>query len=155
MGNLGLELADIRGFRVGSRTGMDRSALVVARYAQGAVGTLQYSWEIGAPLGGVRLSRIYGTEGAVLFESNGLFLTSRTARGSRSRACPRLALPGFRDLLGYRAMFQDFVTAIRTGSEPRYTLQLAQRDIERLERIQCTMIGADVDDLILQTRKEP
>jgi predicted dehydrogenase len=155
MGNLGLELVDIRGLRAGTGAGMERSALVVARYAQGAVGTLQYSWEVRAPLGGVRLSRIHGTEGAVLFESNGLFLFGRARGGSGNRRCSRLTLPGFRDLLGYRAMFQDFVTAIRRGSEPLYTLRLARTDIERVERIQRTMDGAGVEDLILQTRKEP
>ena len=42
--NLGLDLISIQGFRPGRGTGLDREMLVVARYAQGAVGALFFSW---------------------------------------------------------------------------------------------------------------
>lgn len=123
--HLGLTVTDVRGFRPsgGDDGDGDRSALVVVQYEQGAVGTLSYSWEIASPLRGLRISRIYGTEGSAVFESNGLFLAV-LAHGVR------LSFPGLSDLAGYRAMFRDFLHALRTGEPPRFTLALARQDLE-------------------------
>jgi UDP-N-acetylglucosamine 3-dehydrogenase len=133
MANLGLPVLDAHGFRPGRADGgPERSALAVFRYAQGAVGTLYYSWEIGSPLNGIRLSSIYGTDGAITFESNGLFLG---VRGRRKR----VSLLKPTDLVGYRGMFRDFVDAIRRNQEPRFHFGLARRDLELVEQIYRTM----------------
>jgi predicted dehydrogenase len=100
--------------------------LVVARYEQGAVGALFFSWNTPSLLKGVRLSRIYGTEGSITFESNGLFVL---ALGKRTR----LLFPGVRDITGTRAMFRDFLAALREGRAPQFTLALARRDLELVE----------------------
>jgi predicted dehydrogenase len=126
MANLGLTVQSVNAFRPGSSAGLDRIMLVVVRYEEGAVGTLYHSWETPAALRGLRLSRIHGTRGSVAFESNGLFLLQF---GSRTR----VSLPGVRDIAGYRAMFADFVDAIRAGRSPRYDLSRAQRDLELVE----------------------
>ena len=126
LANIGLDLVSIHGFRPGPGAGLDREMLVVARYAEGAVGTLFFSWTTPSPLKGVRLSRIYGTEGSITFESNGLFVLSL---GRHSR----LRFPGVRDLTGTRAMFRDFLRALREGRSPEYTLTLARRDLELVE----------------------
>jgi len=133
MANLGLPVLDAHGFRPGrAGGGPERSTLAVFRYAQGAVGTLYYSWEIGSPLNGVRVSSIYGSEGAITFESNGLFLG---VRGRRKR----VSLLKPTDLVGYRGMFRDFADAIRRNAEPRFSLDLARRDLELVEQIYRTM----------------
>jgi UDP-N-acetylglucosamine 3-dehydrogenase len=126
MASLGLEVRRVHAFRPGPAEGPDRTMVLVVEYASGAVGTLYYSWEIGSPLKGVRLSALYGTEGAVTFESNGI------AMGVRGRR-RRLRFPGFRDLLGYGAMFEDFFTAIRDGTPARYDLAAARRDLALVE----------------------
>ncbi len=126
LANLGLDLVSIHGFRPGTGAGLDREMLVVARYAEGAVGTLFFSWNTPSLLKGVRLSRIYGTEGSITFESNGLFALSL---GKRTR----LRFPGLRDLTGTRAMFRDFLGALREGRAPAFTLALARRDLELVE----------------------
>jgi predicted dehydrogenase len=72
------------------------------------------------------MSHIYGSRGAIAFESNGLFVR---VSGPRSR----LIVPGLRDLRGYRAMFHDFFTALREEREPAMTLALARRDLELVE----------------------
>jgi predicted dehydrogenase len=95
---------------------------VVLKY-EGALGTLLHSWEIGSPLRGLRVSRIYGTAGSIAFESNGLFVA---VHGRRTR----LLFPGLHDIAGYRAMFQDFLQALATGCEPVMTLARARRDTE-------------------------
>lgn len=128
MANLGLTVAGVRGVRPAARgdRGLERSMLMTFEYAEGAVGTLAHSWEITAPLKGVRLSGIYGTEGTAHFESNGLGLLVRGARRGFS-------MPGVRDFLGYGAMWRDFVAALRERREPAMTLAHARRDLALVE----------------------
>ena len=138
MAHLGLTPLRVEGYRAGDvglepfdRPGRDggtpeRSTTVVFRYANGAVGTLLHSWEVPAPLRGLRISHIRGTRGSAAFESNGLFV----AVGGRR---PRILSPGLRDLLGYRAMFADALGSIRARRRPRYTLAMARRDLRLLE----------------------
>ena len=122
MAELGMEVEEVRGHAPAPGSGPERSMLVVFRYAGGAVGTLSYSWEVPSPLKGLRLSRVYGREGALTFESNGLFVFQRGRR-------LRLRFPGFRDIAGYRGMWRDLVDALRSGREPAMTLADAERDV--------------------------
>ncbi|MEO7986826.1 MAG: Gfo/Idh/MocA family oxidoreductase [Gemmatimonadales bacterium] len=126
LANLGLRIETVHGFRPGDWQGHERSMLLVAEYEEGAIGTLAHSWEVPSPLRGLRMSRIYGTRGSVAFESNGLFAL---ITGSRFR----LIVPGWRDIGGYRAMFRDFLDALRHGTEPIMTLSRAQRGLELVE----------------------
>ena len=133
MANLGLTVESIEAFRAGPRGGPDRSSLAVLRYAGGAIGTLAQSWEIPSSLKGVRLSRIFGTAGSVTFESNGVFLFQRARR-------TRLRLPGFRDMLGYHAMFADFLASVRSREQPRFSIRLARQDMALLEAMKPGLI---------------
>lgn len=126
--HLGPAVRSVRGFRAGEGKGPERSSLVVAECEGGAVATLHHSWEVASPLGGLQLSRIDGTEGFVLFESNGLFVFV-CASGRR----PRLLFPGLRDIRGSRAMFRDFLEALRDGREPLMSLERARFDLELVE----------------------
>jgi len=126
MNHIGLDVASVRGYRVGLESGSDRSSLVVVRYVNGGVGTLAHSWELRAPLRGLRLSKVQGTEGAVTFESNGFAAFTSGRRRS-------ITLPLFRDVLGYRAMLRDFISSLRTGAVPRFTLEMAAQDLRLLE----------------------
>lgn len=128
MTHIGLDVTSVQGVRVGSSTGADRSSLVLFRYANGAAGTLSHSWELKAPFGGARASKVQGTRGTVTFESNGFAsFTSGAKRGVRLHA---------RDPLGYRAMMVDFLGAVRSGKPAFYTLDKAGRDLELLEQAQ-------------------
>ena len=126
LANLGLRVETVRGFRPGDWRGLEQSMLLVLEFEEGAVGTLAHSWEVPSPLRGLRMSHIYGTRGSVAFESNGLFVAVTGRR-------PRLILPGLRDIGGYRAMFRDFLHTLRTGAEPRMTLERARRSVELIE----------------------
>ena len=131
--NLGLEVDSVEGFPTSSES----SAMIVLRYVGGAVGTVTYSWELRAPFGGLRLSKIQGTEGAATFESNGVLLVTTGRRRS-------IGVPSLLDLTGTRAMWSDFLSCLRTGRAPRFTLQMAQRDLRFLE--ECQMVSAMVGD---------
>jgi predicted dehydrogenase len=124
--SIGLDVDAVHALRAGPGAGSDRSTLVVFRYANGAVGTLAHSWELRAPLGGLRLSKVQGTLGAVTFESNGV---AAVVTGRRTL----IHLPLLADPLGYRAMHVDFLRALRTGGPPRFTLEMAERDLRLLE----------------------
>ena len=54
-------------------------------------------------LRGLRLSKLFGRDGIITFESNGLFVAGAAASGFRG-SC----FPGFRDIRGYQAMYRDF-----------------------------------------------
>ncbi len=130
--NIGLEVERVEAIRTGGGPGRDRSSLVVLRYACGAVGTIAHSWEIAAPLGHLRRSKIQGTRGAVTFESNGL---------ARFTSGPGLSLglPLLGDPFGYRTMLEDFLSAVRHYRDPKFTLAMARRDIELLEQAEASM----------------
>jgi predicted dehydrogenase len=133
MAGLGLEPRRVTGHRAGTpRTRTEETVLAVFEYEGGAVGTLSFSWEVPSPLKGVRLSRIYGREGTVRFESNGLFVWVKGRRAA-------FRLPGLRDLSGHRAMFTDFFDAVRTEREPLMTLDLAERDLRLVHDIYASM----------------
>ena len=130
LANLGPRVERVEGFLTGvnGKGCVDRSVLAVFRYSTGAVGTLSYSWETASALGGLRLSRVYGREGSIAFESNGLFV----ATWGRVR---RLAFPGLRDISGRRAMWADFVPALQENREPQYDMRHARRDLELVEAV--------------------
>jgi len=130
MGNLGLTVRDVRGFAPAHR-GPERSMLLGFEYAEGAVGTLSYSWEVPSTARGLRLSKFYGRAGTITFETNGLWVL---LHGKKTR----VYVPGLRDLAGYRAMFDDFVRAWRAGTEAALTLQHARRDLELVEAAYAT-----------------
>ena len=134
MANIGLRVESAEAVRAGPRSGPDRSSLAVFRYEGGAVGSLAQSWEIPSLLRGARISRVFGTLGSVTFESNGALVLQRARR-------TRLWIPGFRDMLGYSAMFRDFLATVRDRMEPRYSLALSRRDLELLEALRPGLRG--------------
>ena len=88
--------------------------MVAFRYDNGAVGSLYYSREIPSLLRGLRLSKLFGRDGIITFESNGA-----VRRWSGARGLPRLLFPGFRDIRGYQAMYRDFVARDPAAAAPR------------------------------------
>ena len=132
-GSLGPAITAIHGFRpTPSRAGPDtraKSMMVAFRYDNGAVGALYYSREVPSLLRGLRLSKIFGRDGIISFESNGLFVVVR------GRGLPRVLFPGFRDIRGYQAMYRDFAAAVRDGRAPEMSLERAIDDQRLMDQI--------------------
>lgn len=132
-GSLGPTITSIAGFRPApSRDGPDtrvKSMMVAFRYDNGAVGALYYSREIPSLLKGLRVSKLFGRQGIITFESNGAFVFAR------GRGWPRLLFPGVRDMRGYQAMYRDFVRAIRDGVTPEMSLERAIADQRLMDRV--------------------
>lgn len=133
MATLGPAVRAVRGFqpKLAAGAAVERSMMVGFEYDDGAVGMLSYSWEVPATAKGLRLSKIYGREGTITFESNGLWVL---CHGRKTR----LYVPGLRDLSGYHAMWADFVRALTAGAPPRMTLAQARRDLELVEQAYAT-----------------
>ncbi len=125
-GALGFTIAAVKAARPGEPEGLERSMALLIEYAEGPVGLLSYSWDVATVLGGLRASRIYGREGSLVFESNGLFMATSGRRW-------RIRFPGLGDMLGYNAMFADFLNAWRARTEAAMTLARARRDLEVVE----------------------
>jgi predicted dehydrogenase len=131
--SLGPAITKVHGYRPSaSRSGPDRRAksmMVAFHYDNDAVGSLYYSREVPSLFKGLRLSKLFGRDGIITFESNGVFIF---ARGNWR---PRLILPGFRDIRGYKAMYRDFAAAIRQRRAPEMTIERAIVDHRLMDQI--------------------
>jgi predicted dehydrogenase len=136
-GSLGPRIVRIEGLRPNPATeGGDRRAktmMVAFQYDNSAAGALYYSREIPSLLKGMRQSKIFGRKGIITFESNGLFILGRGG------GLPRLVWPGVTDFRGYRAMYRDFIRAIRTGSTPEMSLERAMDDQRLMDQVYATL----------------
>lgn len=130
--HLGLPVRSAHGFGPSDRHG-ERGLLVAFQYERGAAAALAYSWEIPSPLRGLRVSRMWGREGSIAFESNGLWLV---VWGRRKRLW---VLPGAGDLVGRKAMWQDFVQSLRAGTPAQFETADALRDLELVEQIYASL----------------
>jgi len=107
--------------------------MVAFRYDNGAVGALFYSREIPSLWKGLRLSKLYGRDGIISFESNGVFVVAR------GPGFPRLILPGFVDIRGYKAMYRDFRRAIADGGVPQMSLERAMDDQRLMDQVYASL----------------
>lgn len=137
-GSLGPRIVRINGYRPPPRLeGPDRrikSMLAAFQYDNGAAGALYYSREVPSLFKGLRWSKLFGREGIITFESNGVFVLVRGRHG-----WPRLIFPGFRDIRGYQAMYRDFVRAIRTGGQPEMSLERAIEDQRLMDQVYASL----------------
>jgi len=131
--SLGPRIERIHGYRPPASTdGPDRRAksmMVAFQYDNGAAGSLYYSREIPSLFRGMRVSKLFGRKGIMTFESNGLFIVAR------GNGAPRFVWPGVTDFRGYRAMYRDFLKAIRQGTTPEMSLERAMDDQRLMDQI--------------------
>jgi len=127
----------VRGYRPPASTdGPDKrskSLMAAFAYDNGAAGSLYYSREVPSLFKGLRASKLFGREGVITFESNGAFIVVR------GRGLPKIIVPSPRDIRGYRAMYRDFLRAIRTGMAPEMSLERAMEDQLLMDRIYATL----------------
>ena len=131
--NLGLTVQSVTGFQPSNTGKPERSMQVVAKYAEGPIGTLLYSWEVNALFKGLRNSRVFGSKGSIKFESNGLYIFVRGPKW-------RLIFPGIADIGGAKGMLTDFIHALKTGEDAAFNLQMARRDVELIEQAYQTSV---------------
>jgi predicted dehydrogenase len=139
-GSLGPTIVRAHGYRPApSDRGPDRRAksmMVAFQYDNHAAGALYYSREVPSLLKGLRLSKIFGRDGIITFESNGAFIVVRGG------GLPRLLLPGVRDIRGYQAMYRDFLRSIREDAAPEMSLERAIEDQILMDQIYASLGAA-------------
>lgn len=82
---------------------------ISVKFSNGVTGKLFHSWKIPNSLKGLSLSKIYGTEGILTLESNGLFAISTGNKRRFSMVNPS-------DFLGFKAMHRSFIDNYINGS---------------------------------------
>jgi UDP-N-acetylglucosamine 3-dehydrogenase len=120
----GVAPLDIEAVFPGYREGeAERHSVTRLTFVNQAIAELHYSWETPSLTKGVfQHSKIVGSKGSITFESNGIYLWYS---GS---ALP--VFPGVRDLMGYGAMTQDFLSCLQDRSEQPYSnFGRAKRDL--------------------------
>ncbi len=138
-GSLGPRIVpqSVRGYRPPPSThGPDtraKSMMVAFQYENGAAGSLYYSREVPSLLKGLRVSKLFGREGIISFESNGAVLLAR------GRGLPRVMFPGFKDIRGYQAMYRDFAESIRAGRAPEMSVERAMEDQLLMQQVYRTI----------------
>jgi len=103
----------------------ERRSITSLRYPGGARAELRYSWESPSPTAGVfQHSWIAGTDGTLMFESNGLYAALRSGRHGR-----RMHVY-LRDVMGRRRMTRDFIECLADRSKAPYSdFARASRDL--------------------------
>ncbi len=130
--NLGFPIDSVQAFIPGKASSLERSILIALKSSAGPVGALYYSWEVPSLFKGLRLSKIYGRDGSITFESNGVIML---VRGRRKL----VTFPGFKDISGYKGMFRDFLRAIQLNQSPQFTLEMARTDLALIEQIYASL----------------
>lgn len=101
----------------------ERNARVLVSFKNGTESDLAYAWDVPSVTKGIfQHSRIEGSEGVITFETNGVYVLLCGRRR-------RLVFPGFGDLMGYRAMMDDFL-AVLGGGHPRSGFVKARVDLD-------------------------
>ncbi len=124
--NLGFDLKNVTGFFPNQKQSLERSSQVTVKTTSGFIINLLYSWEADTIFRGYRLSKIFGREGSITFETNGLFIL---VRGKKKK----LIFPGIKDIGGYQGMFNDFMKSLRSGIAPELNWKIAQKDLQVIE----------------------
>ncbi|MDE2888175.1 MAG: Gfo/Idh/MocA family oxidoreductase [Gemmatimonadota bacterium] len=103
----------------------ERTSVVELTYPGNVTAELRYSWDTKSRTKGMfQHSRIHGTNGQIVFESNGLYVLTKGHRGVR------LYFPGISDLMGYREMTRDFLRCVDDRNQKPYSdFPRARRDL--------------------------
>lgn len=102
---------------------LEDSLLLVVKFSNGVVARLLHSWRIPNRFFGMGLSKIYGTEGVITLESNGLFCSVYGKRKKKKVINPR-------EFLGFKAMHRSFIADWVSGRTWEPTLERIREDMK-------------------------
>jgi predicted dehydrogenase len=101
--------------------------LLSVRFKNGVIGKLFHSWRIPNPLRGAGLSKIYGTEGVITFESNGFFF----ALNGKKR---KFYLTNPLNFLGFKAMHRAFIESYMKNVPWEPSLERIKTELNLIEK---------------------
>lgn len=100
--------------------------MVIAEFENGVIGKLLHSWRIPNRFRGIGISKIYGTDGVITFESNGLYASVYGKKKKMAFFSP------FR-FLGFRDMHKAFVENYIAGKPWRPDLERIKVEMKIIE----------------------
>ena len=101
----------------------ERHVALTVAFENGIAGELEYGWDTPSLTKGTfQHSEIVGSEGRIVFESNGLYAFLSGHRRTFS-------FPGLSDLLGYGAMIDEFI-GLTQGNRTRSGYEKARQDLD-------------------------
>jgi len=103
------------------------SLIIDVNFENGVVGKLMHSWRIPNRFGGMGLSKIYGTDGVITFESNGLYCSLYSKKKKKKYFINPLKFLGFSDML------KALVTQYRDGEPWDYTTERITTELKLIE----------------------
>ena len=126
--NIGYKFNSIHSFFPIKSNELDKTTFVSFKTNEGPIINFLYSWE-GKPLiNGLGFSTVRGTKGMMRIENNGLFTW---IRGKKIK----ILIPGLSKITGFKPMFKDIFSSLRSGNLPEYDYIKARLDIETIEKI--------------------
>ncbi|MDY6970013.1 MAG: Gfo/Idh/MocA family oxidoreductase [Spirochaetota bacterium] len=102
------------------------SIMLCVEFENGVTGKMLHSWRIPNPLKGIGLSKIYGTEGVITFESNGLFVS---VYGKKNR----ISFTNPFDFLGFKAMHRALIEDYISDKEWQPTIERIRIELSLIE----------------------
>lgn len=105
---------------------VEDSIMLMARFSNGVVARLLHSWRIPNRFFGLGLSKIYGTEGVITLESNGLFCSVYGKKKKKRVMDPR-------EFLGFKAMHRAFIGDWVDGRPWQPSLERIREDMSMVQ----------------------
>lgn len=111
---------------IDARDKVERTSSLFVEYEDQIQARLRYSWNRPALLKGLfQHSRIEGSEGLFVFESNGIYMNFRSYR----MGAPAF-IPFFKDIAGYQAMIENFVATLEGREDFYSSFERAKKDLQ-------------------------
>lgn len=126
--NIGFKITSANGFQPNSSLQMEKSFQATFETEENTIINLFYSWEIKRTINGLSKAKIYGTQGSISFEINGLYIF---VKGNKLK----LIIPKLSHITGFKPMFTDFFNAIRSGNDAAFTWKMALEDLVLIEKL--------------------
>ncbi|MBN2041391.1 MAG: Gfo/Idh/MocA family oxidoreductase [Spirochaetes bacterium] len=115
--------------------------MINVSFDNGIIGKLLHSWFIKNPLKGIGISKIYGTEGIITFESNGLFYR---LHGKKKKTC--LINPF--DFLGFKAMHKAFIENYIKSVPWEPSLESIKKQFQIVEKAYKSLKTRKIEDIL-------
>jgi predicted dehydrogenase len=126
--NMGFKITDAIGFLPNKSVDMEKSFQATFQTKENVIINLFYSWEVKRSINGLSIAKIYGSEGSIAFEINGLFIL---VKGKRRK----IVIPKIYHITGFSPMFNDFFHAILSRGDAAFTWKMAVQDLELIEKL--------------------
>lgn len=116
------------------------SLMLLVKFEEGIIGKLLHSWRIPNRFKGVSISKVYGSEGVITFESNGLFCSAYGKKRKRAFFSPF-------SFMGFQSMHRAFVEDYMVGRPWQPGLERIKREMMIVESAYRSLNSGQFEEL--------